>query len=110
MAVFASNAQTDSTKHQEELKMLIVKETKKGGRYDFFTAIKGHEYDGIQIKPGIFETKLGFALIKWGKVTYDLGVDSLETAYLIFSTYKGRETNEREKEYIKIGYNRELEN
>lgn len=109
--VFTLNAaysQTDTTATQIELRNHILKETKKKGQLDFFTSIKGHEYDGIQIKPGIYDTKLGLALIKWGKANYELGVKSLDEAFAIFSEYKKREITKREMEYIKIGYNREL--
>lgn len=102
-------SQTDTTSKGLEVKKLLLKETKKGGKYDFFTPIKGHEQDGIQVKPGVYDTKLGLALIKWGKATYELGVASLEDAYLIFSEFKVREAYKLEKFYIKMGYNRELE-
>ncbi|MBL7815490.1 MAG: hypothetical protein JNL70_10780 [Saprospiraceae bacterium] len=94
---------------QEETKEIILKETKQGGKFDFFTPIKGKEYDGIQIKPGVFSTKIGIALYNWGKATYEIGLNKLEDAYSIFSEFKGRQLNEREKEYIKLGFNRELE-
>ena len=109
MTLSTAYSQTDTTARQVELRSQIIKETQKKGQLDFFTSIKGHEYDGIQIKPGIYDTKLGLALIRWGKATYDLGVKSLDEAFAIFSEYKGKEITNREKEYIKIGYNRELE-
>lgn len=102
-------SQTREAGKQAKIKDRILKETREGGKYDFFTQIKGHEYDGVQIKPGIYDTKLGLALILWGKVNYDLGVSKLEDAYMIFSQHKGSEISSREKEYIKIGYNRELD-
>jgi hypothetical protein len=105
---FLVYSQTDTLSTPASLKNMIVKETKEGGKYDFFTPIKGHEYDGVQIKPGLFDTKRGVALIRWGKVNYELGVKKLEDAYTIYSAYKGKEINAQEKEYIKIGYNRLL--
>lgn len=101
--------QTDSVAIKEKLKLDILKQTKEGGRYDFFTVIKGHEYDGSQIKPGLFATNIEVALIKWGKVNHDLGVRTLQDAYAIFVEYKKRELNQKEKECIKIGFNGELE-
>ena len=94
---------------QNELKKIILSETKEGGKLDYFTEIKGKEYDGIQIKPGVFSTKLGVALYKWGRTTFDNGVNTLEDSYKIFAEFKGRELNQREKEYIKLGFNKELE-
>ena len=94
---------------KDELKDYIVAETKEGGKFDYFTEIKGHEYDGIQIKPGVFSTKLSIALYKWGRACFELGVNTLEDSYEIFELHKGKELNEREKDYIKMGFNKELE-
>lgn len=94
---------------QEELKKIILSETKEGGKLDYFTEIKGKEYDGVQIKPGVFSTKLGVALYKWGRATFENGVNTLEDSYKIFAEFKERELNQREKEYIKLGYYKELE-
>ena len=94
---------------QEELKNIILTETKEGGQLDYFTEIKGKENDGIQIKPGVFSTNLGIALYKWGRATFENGVNTLEDSYKIFSEFKGRELNRKEKDYIKLGFNKELE-
>jgi hypothetical protein len=92
-----------------DLKELVLKESKEGGKLDFFTEIKGHEMDGFQIKPGIFDTKQGIALYKWGRSNYDLGVNTVEEALEFWSKFKGRQPNQKEKEYIKLGFNKELE-
>ncbi|MBO2007648.1 hypothetical protein [Hymenobacter negativus] len=94
---------------QNELKALVLQETKEGGKLDFFTPIKGHEYDGMQIKPGIISTMIGIALYKWGRANFDLGISTLDDAVAVFSEFKGRELNQREKDYIKMGFTKELE-
>lgn len=109
LAINAAYSQTDTTGNQKEIRNQILEQTKQEGKLDFFTSIKGHETDGILIKTGIYDTKLGSALIKWGKANADLGIKSLDEAYSIFAEYKGREITKREREYIRIGYNRELE-
>ena len=93
---------------KQELHASILKETKPGGKLDFFTPIKGHEYDGIQIKPGLFDTRIDIALYYWGKAAKDLGVMSLDEAYAIFAEFKGRDLNVREKGCIKDGYEKRL--
>jgi hypothetical protein len=102
-------AQTDTLLVKEKLKKEIIKESKEKGKYDFFTPIKGHEYDGSQIKPGVFASNIEVALIKWGMVNSNLGVKSLQEAYAIFAEFKGREVTQKEKECIKIGFNHELD-
>jgi hypothetical protein len=94
---------------QPDVRATILKETQQGGKYDFFTPIKGHESDGIQLKPGVYDTKRGLALYKWGKANYEAGIKSLDEVYALYSEYKKRPANELEKTYLKMGFNRELE-
>lgn len=104
-------ADTSSVKvlSKEELRNIVLTESKEGGKLDFFTEIKGHEMDGIQIKPGLFDTKIGIALYKWGRANFDLGVNTVEDALEFWAEFKGRPANKREKEYITLGFNRGLE-
>ena len=94
---------------KKELEEYILTETKEGGKLDFFTEIKGHEYDGIQIKPGVFSTKLSIALYKWGRACFEIGINTVDDAYEIFASFKNRDINQREKEYIRMGFFKELE-
>jgi len=90
---------------QEYVLSLMV----EGGELDFFTPIKGKEYNGIQVKPGVFSTNLGIALYKWGRACYEIGVNTEQDTYDIFAAYKGRALNARETEYIKMGFYKALE-
>ncbi len=94
---------------KDELKKVVLIESKENGKLDFFTEIKGHEMDGIQIKPGLFSTKIGIALYKWGRANFELGVNTVEDALEFWAEFKGRPANIRENEYIKLGFNKELE-
>ncbi len=94
---------------KNEIKEYILTETKEGGKLDFFTEIKGHEMDGIQIKPGVYSTKISMALYKWGRACFDLGVNTIEDAFEIYGEFKGRQLNQRETDYIKKGFNKDLE-
>lgn len=94
---------------KKELKSYILTETKEGGELDFFTEIKGKEYDGVQIKPGVFTTKQSIALYKWGRACFEIGVNTVEDVYEIYSEFKQKEINQRDKEYIKTGFDKEWE-
>jgi len=94
---------------KSELQEFILSETKEGGKLDFFTEIKGKEFDGIQIKPGVFSTKQSVALYKWGRACFELGVNTVEDTYEIFAIFKGKPLNDRDKEYIKMGFYKEWE-
>jgi hypothetical protein len=65
--------------------------------------------EGIQVKPGLFDTRIGIALYKWGRANKDLGVATLDEAYAIFAEFKGRDLDIREKQYIKLGFEKGLE-
>ena len=94
---------------KKDLKKYILTETKEGGKLDFFTEIKGKEFDGVQIKPGLFTTKQSIALYKWGRACFDIGVNTIEDVYEIFEEFKQKELNQRDKEYIKMGFDKEWE-
>lgn len=94
---------------KNEIKNYIISETSEGGKLDFFTEIKGKEYDGVQIKPGVFTTKQSIALYKWGRACFEIGVNTVEDASEIFTEFKGKPVNERDKEYIRMGFNKEWE-
>src|SRR5687768_1929478 len=79
--VTQQSSQTPTILSQSDLKTFILKETEEGGKFDFFTSIKGHENEGIQIKPGIYDTKRGLAIYKWGKANNEAGVKSLDEVY-----------------------------
>jgi hypothetical protein len=94
---------------KNEIKSFILTETKHGGKLDFFTEIKGKEYDGVQIKQGVFTTKQSVALYKWGRACFDIGVNTVEDAYDIFAEHQSKPLNAGDKEYIKAGFYKEWE-
>jgi hypothetical protein len=93
----------------DQLHRMILEQTKEGGKLDFFTPIKGHEMEAVQIKPGLFDTRRGLALYRWGRACFDLGVVDVDEADAIFADFKGRPLNIMEKSYIKDGFEKSLE-
>jgi hypothetical protein len=91
------------------LKKFVLTQNKEGGKLDFFTATKAHEYDSVQVKPGVITSKKAIALYKWGRANFDLRVNSIEDVIEFWEEFKGRKINEMEKECIKSGFNRKLE-
>lgn len=94
---------------QKQLKDIVLKETKEGGQLDYFTEIIGSEQDGIQIKPGYFSSKLSLALYKWGRACFELGVNTLEDVFKIYSEFKQAQISERDKDFIRMGFYKEWE-
>ena len=105
----AGNSSSMKILTKGEFRAIVLEESRKGGRLDFFTEIKGHEMDGVEIKPRVFTTKIGIALYKWGKANFELGVNTVEDALEFWAEFKGRAANVREQEYIKLGFDKELE-
>ena len=94
---------------KKELKNYILAETKGGGKLDFFTEIKGKEFDGVQIKQGVFSTKQSVVLYKWGRACYEIGVNTIDDVFEIYAVVKQKEICQRDKEYIKMGFLKEWE-
>jgi hypothetical protein len=57
----------------------------------------------------VFTTKQSVALYKWGRDCFDIGVNTVEDAWDIFSEHQGKPVNARDKEYIKAGFYKEWE-
>ncbi|WP_126546930.1 hypothetical protein [Hymenobacter amundsenii] len=93
--------------NSDDLRAFIIKGSQPGGKLDFFTPIKGHEYDGAQIKPGVYSTLGHIALYKWGRAVNELGVKNVEEAYSIISELRNQAVGQRDKDYIKEGFNKE---
>lgn len=105
---FSQVNSTDVKPSQTEIKDFIIKETKEGGKLDFFSSIKGKEYNGSQVKPGLIMTNIEIALYKWGKANFELGIENVESALKIFEEFKGKALSMREKDLIPMGYRNEL--
>jgi len=107
--LFSFSYSQEVSKDYKEIKTFIIKETQTNGKLDFFTPIKGKEYDGYQIKPGLFASYREMALYNWAKSVKDLGFDDLEELYILYSEARGKEITKMEKDLLKMGFNKELE-
>ena len=82
----------------------ILTGSKEGGKFDFFTPIKGKEYDERALKPGVLSTNINVALYEWGKANATLGVKSVQDALAYFAELNKRTVSGREIEYITLGF------
>jgi hypothetical protein len=105
----SSDSPTMKVLSNAQLRTLILGETKEGGKLDFFTPIKGKEFESFQIKPNLIATNREIAFYKWGKAVFELGVNTLEDALSIFSEFKERKLNIVESSGIQSGFERSLE-
>lgn len=86
------------------IRKLIIKESQKGGKLDYFTRIKGKEKDGSQIKPGIYAQNIHIAWYYWAKANYVNGIKTFDEVIRIFKEWKEREPDRMELEHMKLGY------
>ncbi|QEC78509.1 hypothetical protein [Mucilaginibacter ginsenosidivorax] len=105
-------AQTNSTDTSAtitaDVKNKILAESKDGGRFDFWTPIKGHEYDGQRIQTGastkdnIYATNREIAVIKWA---YALSKSGIKKSDIIgfYEELKGRKIRSDEITLIDFG-------
>ncbi|MBV8388967.1 MAG: hypothetical protein JO080_04115 [Mucilaginibacter sp.] len=87
----------------------LIKASKKNGKLDYWTPIKGHELDGERIEHDFYVSKEDAALIKW---SYQLTVTGIKNKADIISLYeelKGRKVSDSELTYIDYGYQKALE-
>jgi len=82
----------------------VISGSKEGGKLDFFTAIKGREYEEGNLKPGIIASNISVALYEWGKANAALGVKSAQDALAYFAEANGRPVSDREIQYITLGF------
>lgn len=99
----------ENPKDSNEIKTLIIKETQTNGKLDFFTPIKGKEYDGYQVKPGLVASYREMALYNWAKSVKDIGINDLEELYTLYGEARKKEITSMEKSLLKMGFNKELE-
>lgn len=87
----------------------IIKESKNNGKLDYWTPIKGHEFDGEKMERDFYVSKEDAALIKW---TYQLTITGVKNKPDIISLYeelKGRQASNNELNYIDYAYHRAIE-
>lgn len=111
IGAFAQNSKLKDTsvKLTTQVRAQFIKESKKNGKLDFWTPIKGHELDGERIEHDFYVSKEDAALIKW---TYEITIKGVKNKADIISLYeelKGRQANGNELNYIDYAYHKALE-
>ncbi len=100
---------TDNPNHFDRNKAMILYQSVDNRPLDFFTKIRGKENVEIEIVSGVYETNINFALYKWGRANKDLGIESVETALMIWEELVHRNPTSQEIEMIRSGFNKAWE-
>ncbi|HEY9003773.1 MAG TPA: hypothetical protein VIM89_20630 [Mucilaginibacter sp.] len=111
IGAFAQNSKLNDTSVRltPQVRSELIKESKKNGKLDYWTPIKGHELDGERIEHDLYVSKEDAALIKW---TFQLTITSVKNKADIISLYeelRGRQASNSELNYIDYAYRKALE-
>jgi hypothetical protein len=86
----------------------IIDDSKNGGSLDFWTPIKGHEYDGSSLfgsaggKGNIYASNKELAVIKWSFTLAKRGIGK-DDIIALFGLLKGRKVTSNDSTLIDIG-------
>jgi hypothetical protein len=108
---FAQNSKLKDTSVTltPQVRSEIIKESKNNEKLDYWTPIKGHEFDGERIEHDFYVSKEDAALIKW---TYQLTITGIKNKNDIISLYeqlKGHKASSSELNYIDYGYHKAID-
>jgi hypothetical protein len=110
VGLFGQTVQSNDTTSTltPEIRNKILKESKDGGKLDFWTPIKGHEYDGELLQNGptakdnIYASKREIAVVKWAFSLTKLGIRRNDLISL-YEQLKGRKLRSDDVTLIDIG-------
>jgi hypothetical protein len=116
LTLFSINSFSQSTQQRDtslkltpEIKNHFLKESKDHGKFDYWSPIKGHEFEGEKVALDLFVTKEDAAIIKW---SFELTTSGLKQETDIISLYedlKKRKITKTELAFIDYGYNKALQ-
>lgn len=109
--IFAQNSKLDASsfKLTDEMRSKLIGASKNNGKLDYWTQIKGHEFEGERIEQDWYVSKGDAAVIKWAYDVTEAGVSNRTDIISLYEELKGRKINTNEVNYIDYGYRRALE-
>lgn len=109
--VFAQNNKLNdsSITLTKEVRAKLVRESKNNGKLDYWTPIKGHEFEGEKVEHDFYASKEDVAIIKWAYALTTSGLKNKADIISIFEELKGREIQPTELNYIDYGYKKAMD-
>lgn len=93
----------------KEVRAKLVRESKNNGKLDYWTPIKGHEFEGEKVEHDFYASKEDVAIIKWAYALTTSGLKNKADIISIFEELKGREIQPTELNYIDYGYKKAMD-
>lgn len=111
ISVFAQNSKLNdsSVTLTPQVRAELIKASKNNGKLDFWTPIKGHEFDGERIEHDFYVSKEDAALIKWAYKLTITGIKNKADIISLYEELKGRQANSNELHYIDYAHRMALE-
>lgn len=109
--VFAQNNKLNdsSITLTKEVRAKLVRESKNNGKLDYWTPIKGHEFEGEKVEHDFYASKEDVAIIKWSYALTTSGLKNKADIISLFEELKGREIQPTELNYIDYGYKKAMD-
>ena len=109
--VFAQNNKLNdsSITLTKEVRAKLVRESKNNGKLDYWTPIKGHEFEGEKVEHDFYASKVDVAIIKWSYALTTSGLKNKADIISLFEELKGREIQPTELNYIDYGYKKAMD-
>lgn len=108
---FAQNNKSNDTliTLTRQVRAEFIKESKNHGKLDYWTPIKGHEFEGERIEHDFYASKDDAAIIKWSYALASSGLKNKTDIISLYEELKGRPIYQTELNYIDYGYKKAIE-
>ena len=107
---FAQNSKLNDTsfKLTTETRSKLLTASKNNGKLDYWTQIKGHEFEGEKMEQDYYVSKEGAAVIKWAHAVTQMGLRDEASIISLYEDLKKRKITNDELTYIHYGHTRGL--
>ena len=93
----------------KEVRSELIRESKNNGKLDYWTPIKGHEFEGEKVEHDFYASKEDVAIIKWTYALTSSGLKNKADIISLFEELKGHEIQPTELNYIDYGYKKAMD-
>jgi hypothetical protein len=112
ISAFGQTGKSNDTtfKLTDQIRNSLIKASKNHGKLDYWTSIKGHEFEGEKIEQDLYVSKGDAAIIKW---SYDVTRSGLKNKADVIALYEDlmkRKISEKELGYIDYGFTKAIGN
>ncbi len=105
-----SKSNDTTFKLTDQVRNSLIKASKNHGKLDYWTAIKGHEFEGEKIEQDLYVSRSDAAIIRWSYEVTKSGLKNKADILALYEDLMKRKANDKETGYIDYGFNKALGN